>query len=125
MNVSFSQTALSAMVLMMCAPLAAQSFEDIEALAEQTTTEEQGIATANKQTEQGALLEALATLERVLTKFPNSAEARFNHAMLLCWIDDPQGAQVEFKRLDEKDYAPDTLKQAMANCRKTTQEGEQ
>jgi len=89
-------------------------------LSDQTADEATGIAFAQEQTSRGELLEALATLERVLTLFPESHEARFNHAMLLCWVDDPQGAEVEFARLDEDDYAPGVLQQARENCRSAT-----
>ena len=115
----------SAALLVSTAPLAAQSFEEIDILVQQTADEERGIAAAREQTERGELLEALATLERVLTVFPESAEARFNHAMLLCWIDDPQGGLLEFERLNEDDYEEGVLKQAVANCASDTQEDEE
>ena len=111
-----------AALLVSTTPLAAQSFEEIDILVQQAADEERGIAAAREQTERGELLEALATLERVLTQFPESAEARFNHAMLLCWIDDPQGGLVEFERLDEDDYEEGVLEQAIANCASVTRE---
>lgn len=111
------------LVFAVSVPLAAQTIEDLDALSDQTADEGSGIDTALQQTARGDLLEALATLERVLTQFPESAEARFNHAMLLCWIDDPQGAEVEFGRLDEDDYAPGVLEQARENCRSATAGG--
>ncbi len=97
-------------------PAASQTFAQLDALSDQTTDEKAGIELARQQTERGELLEALATIERVLTLFPRSAEARFNHAMLLCRIGDPQGAMIEFGRLKHKDYPPQTLQQAAANC---------
>ena len=130
MAISFQRIVIPAALLALGTPLSAQpsaeqAFAELDALAEQTATEEQGIAAARQQTEQGRLLEALATLERVLTQFPESAAARFDHAMLLCWIDDPQGALVEFERLDEDDYEPGVLEQARENCGTVTQEREQ
>lgn len=102
--------------------LSAQTLADLDALSDQTATEASGIEIARQQTGRGELLEALATLERVLAQFPKSDEARFNHAMLLCWVGDPQGALVEFDRLDEDDYASGVLKQAQENCRSETEE---
>ena len=116
---------LSAVLLVSTAPLIAQSLEEIDILVQQTADEERGIAMAREQIERGELLEALATLERVLTVSPESAEARFTHAMLLCWIDDPQGGLVEFERLDEDDYEEGVLEQAITNCASATQEDEE
>ncbi len=124
MALSTIRAAILLFSLAVSAPLAAQSLEQLDALSDQTADEATGIATAREQVSRGELLEALATLERVLTVFPESDEARFFHAVTLCWIDDPQGADVEFARLDEDDYAPGTLQQARDNCRAAT-EGEQ
>ena len=98
-------------------PASSQTLEQLDALSDKTADEQTGIALALQQTERGELLEALATIERVLTRFPGSAGARFNHAMLLCRVGDPQGALIEFDRLKDKDYPPGALKQAIANCR--------
>ncbi len=125
MSILLFRVFVPAALLAASAPVSAQSFEDLDALLERTADEEQGIATAREQVDRGELLEALATLERVLTIFPKSAEARFNHAMLLCWIDDPQGGLVEFERLDEDDYEPGALEQARATCSTATQDEEE
>ena len=119
------RTAFAAIAIAASMPLAAQTLEDLDVVADQSADEQSGIEAARLQIERGELLEALATLERVLTQFPKSAEARFNHALLLCWIDDPQGAEVEFGRLEEEDYAEGALDQAIANCRAATEEREQ
>ncbi|MEE4155019.1 MAG: tetratricopeptide repeat protein [Erythrobacter sp.] len=113
---TFSRAAWLVASLLAAAPLAAQSLGELDAIADASASEEGGIALSLEQTERGDLLGALATLERVLALFPKSAEARFNHAMLLCWLDDPQGALAEFQRLEEDDYAPGALEQARANC---------
>jgi len=97
-------------------PASSQTLERLDVLSDQTAEAQTGIELARTQTERGELLEALATIERVLTGFPDSAEARFNHAKLLCWIGDPQGALLEFKRLKDKDYPSHALNQAIANC---------
>ncbi|TIX50731.1 hypothetical protein [Alteraurantiacibacter aquimixticola] len=115
-------TALAIVLLAAGAPLAAQTLEALDTLSDRSADEAAGIAFAQEQSSRGELLEALATLERVLAAYPESDEARFNHAMLLCWVDDPQGAEVEFERLDEDDYAPGALQQARDNCRSATRE---
>jgi hypothetical protein len=125
MTVSTVRAAISLLVLAASTPLAAQSLEELDALSDRTADEASGIQTALEQTARGELLEALATLERVLALYPESDEARFNHATLLCWVDDPQGAEVEFARLDEDDYAPGALQQARENCRAATDRGQQ
>ncbi len=125
MALSPVRTVISILVFAASAPLAAQTLEDLDTLSDQTVDEETGIAAALEQTSRGDLLGALATLERVLTLFPESDEARFNHAMLLCWIDDAQGALVEFDRLDEDDYAPGALEQSRETCRSVTAGGGQ
>jgi len=98
-------------------PASSQTLEQLDALSDETANEQTGMALARTQTERGQLLEALATIERVLTLFPRSAEARFNHAMLLCRVGDPQGGLIEFDRLKNKDYPSGALKQAIADCR--------
>lgn len=103
-------------LILLSIPASSQTLEQLDALSDETADEQTGIALALKQSERGALLEALATIERVLTQFPGSSEARFNHAMLLCRVGDRQGALIEFDRLKDKDYPPGALKQAIANC---------
>lgn len=105
-------------------PATSQTLEQLDVLSNQTADEQTGIELARRQTEDGAFLEAIATIERVLTSFPRSAEARFQHAMLLCRLGDPQGALIEFGRLKDKDYPSNALKQAIANCRNTTGQGQ-
>lgn len=113
---TFSTTASLLLLMAAPTPLAAQSLAELDALSDLSAEEASGIALAREQTARGELLEALATLERVLALYPESDEARMNHAMLLCWADDPQGAAVEFERLDEDDYASGALQQAREDC---------
>ena len=105
-----------AFLILVTTPAFSQTLEQLDALSDETADEQTGIALARKQTERGELLEALATIERVLSLFPRSAEARFDHAMLLCRVGDPQGGLIEFGRLTDKDYPPAALKQAIASC---------
>jgi hypothetical protein len=105
-----------AFLVLVSIPASSQTLEQLDALSDETADEQTGIALARQQAGRGAWLEALATIERVLTRFPGSAEARFDHAMLLCKVGDPQGGLIEFGRLKDKDYPPAALKQAIASC---------
>lgn len=112
---SFRAIAFAFLVLVSI-PASSQTLQQLDALSDQTADEQTGIALARQQAASGALLEALATIERVLTRFPRSAEARFDHAMLLCKVGDQQGGLLEFSRLKDKDYPPGALKQAIGSC---------
>ncbi len=125
MAFSTVRAAISLLVFVASMPLAAQSLAELDALSDRTADEASGIAAALEQSSRGQLLEALASLERVLALYPESAQARFNHALLLCWVDDPQGAEVEFERLDEDDYAPGALQQARDTCRSAASGGQE
>lgn len=105
-----------AFLILVSIPASSQTLEQLDALSDETANEQAGIALARQQAERGAWLEALATIERVLTQFPESAEARFDHAMLLCKVGDQQGGLIEFGRLKDKDYPPGALKQAIRSC---------
>jgi hypothetical protein len=105
-----------AILILVSAPASSQTLQQLDALSDQTANEQTGIALARQQAERGALLESLATIERVLTLFPGSAEARFDHAVLLCKVGDQQGGLIEFRRLKDKDYPPGALRQAIESC---------
>ena len=94
----------------------AQSFEEIDTLSDIAIDEEAGIKHANDQAERGELLEALATLERVLATFPRSNGARVLHAVYLCDVDDKQGGLVELNQLKVKDIGEEALAAAYARC---------
>lgn len=106
-----------AVLLCASAPLAAETLDELDALADRTADETSGLALAREQAARGEWLEALASLERVLALFPKSHEARLDHAVLLCRVGDPQGAEAEFKRLDEDDYEKGAIERARADCR--------
>ena len=110
------------LAVLLCAgvPLAAETLDDLEALSDRTAEEASGLALAREQAARGALLEALASVERVLALFPKSDQARLDHAVLLCRVGDPQGAEAEFKRLDEDDYEKGAIERARADCRPLT-----
>jgi len=99
-----------------CAPLGAETLEELDALSDQSLDEAAGIAAANEQAGRGAYLEALATLERVLAVHPKSHEARLIHAVYLCRVDDTRGGVVELDRLKKKHYTDEALADARAAC---------
>lgn len=97
-------------------PAAAQSFEEIDALSDVAQDERSGIRSAQTLAAQGAYLEALATLERMLAVNPKSAEGRLLHALYLCRIDDIRGGLVEIGKLKKKEFGSQTLADARAAC---------
>ena len=97
-------------------PAAAQSFEEIDALSDAAQDERTGIRSAQTLAAQGAYLEALATLERMLAVNPKSAEGRLLHALYLCRIDDIRGGLVEIGKLKKKEFGSQTLADARAAC---------
>ena len=86
----------------------AQSAAELDALARATAQPSSGVALARKQIAAGDLLEALATLERVIINHPQSNEARLLHAGVMCRIDDRRGAMVELDGLRGR-VIPDAL----------------
>ena len=116
MIISSFRAILIAFLISLSFPASSQTLQQLDALSDETSNEQTGIALARQQAERGAWLEALATIERVLAQFPKSAEARLDHAMLLCKVGDQQGGLIEFDRLKDKDYPPGALKQAMRSC---------
>ena len=58
----------------------AETPDQLDALARATAQPTSGVALARKQIAAGDLLEALATLERVIINHPQSNEARLLHA---------------------------------------------
>lgn len=98
------------------APLGAQTLEDLDALSDAAQDERSGIISAQTLAAQGAYLQALATLERMLAVNPKSAEGRLLHALYLCRIDDIRGGMVEIGKLKEKEFGRQTLQDARAAC---------
>lgn len=101
-----------------CAPLSAETLEELDALSDLSADEAAGIAAAREQAGRGQYLDALATLERVLAVHPKSRDARLIHAVYLCEIDDRRGGLVEIDRLKERHYGKDLLDEARAMCRR-------
>ena len=71
----------------------------LDALVDQSIDTASGTALAQRQTAAGDLVEAAATLERVLLNDADADEARAMHVGLLCRLDDPDGARTELAKL--------------------------
>lgn len=95
----------------------AQSLDDLDRLITASVKPAEGLALARSQSAAGSWLEALATLERVLTVDPKHKQARLVHAEILCRIDDLEGASVEFSRLKSRDYKKAEWTAATAACK--------
>lgn len=94
----------------------ALAFAELDRLSDLSANEESGIAAARDQAGRGQLLEALATLERVMAVYPSSLNARMLHAFYLCTVDDQQGARVEIDNMDEDDFGRQNLNELRARC---------
>ena len=97
-------------------PAFAQTIDDLDRLVLASVKPAEGLALARSQASSGALLDALATLDRVLAVDPKHKQSRLLHASLLCRIDDHDGAAVEFSRLKSKDYKKADWNAALAPC---------
>lgn len=108
--------ALFAGASLACAPLCAETMEELDALSDVSANEQAGVAAAQALANEGYYLDALAMLERVLAVFPKSTDARMIHALYLCQIDDQQGGLVELGELKNKNYGKQLLRDARAQC---------
>jgi len=110
-------------------PAVAQTLDELDAISDISVDEAAGIAAAKQQAARGELLEALATLERVMAVHPKSRDAILIHALYLCKVDDRQGGLMEISKLKKKHYGEELLDEAKAMCQaqpaQSTQEGEQ
>ncbi len=109
-------------VLLQGAALNAQSFEELDRLSDISENEEGGIAAAQQQAARGEILEALATLERVMAVHPRSANARILHAYFLCAIDDQQGALVEIENMKVRDFGRENIAELRNRCANASNE---
>jgi len=108
---------IAAPLAMMAAHALAETPEQLDALSRATDSEASGMALARSQVREGALLDAMATLERVLMNFPENDEARALHAGLFCRIDDRKGALVEFDNLRGREVPDAVNEEAREPCR--------
>ena len=102
--------------LVLAQPAWAQSLEELDRLVQSSAKPADGLALARSQAATGSLLDALATLERVLTVDPKHKQVRLLHASLLCRIDDRDGAAAEFAKLRSKDYKKPDWSAALVPC---------
>ena len=86
---------LAAALAVAAAPALADPVSDLDVLAEASGDPQLGIQLARDQIGEGDLIGAVATLERLLIRFPATDEALLLHAGLLCRLDDRAGAQAE------------------------------
>lgn len=98
------------------APARAETIEQLDWLSQMAGRPGSGLQLASDQAARGELLDALATLERVLTTHPEAKEAQLRHASLLCRVDDREGAGAEFSRLKERDFGKRDWIEARAAC---------
>jgi Flp pilus assembly protein TadD len=118
MRLNFGIAALLAAPLVLAgAPLSAETPAQLDALSRASDQPGTGIALARKQIAHGELLDAMATLERVLMNDPDNDEARALHAGLLCRIDDKRGAMVEFDTMRGRDVPQNVSDEAREPCR--------
>ena len=103
-------------LLLVSVSASAQTISDLEDVSRAAEQPASGMALARKQAANGALLDALSTLERVILNNPSANEAWLYHASLLCQLDDRQGAMIEFEALRGHDISPSAMSEATAPC---------
>lgn len=97
-------------------PALGETPAQLDALARATQQPESGLALAREQIDAGELLDALATLERVILNHPENNEARLLHAATLCRMDDRRGALVELDTMRNRDIPETMWREATAPC---------
>jgi hypothetical protein len=113
--------ALVPIVLAFCcvaAPAAAQTAPgaDLDMLIDQSRDPQAAMALARSLAGSGDLVQAAATLERVLIEFPEDDAALLFHATLLCRLDDRAGARAELASLRGVDPTGSEWTQVTAAC---------
>ncbi|HMP57424.1 MAG TPA: hypothetical protein PKD92_12750 [Novosphingobium sp.] len=101
---------------LLAAPAGAATVEEVERLLASSETAQGALALARQQAADGQLLEALASAERARFFDPKNKPARLLRAQLLCRLDDPQGAALEWDRLKKGDYKKAEWRAAKAEC---------
>jgi len=89
---------------------------ELDQLSGQTATMAGGLALARSQSEQGDLLGALASIDRVLMVEPAARPALLLRAALLCRIDDREGGLAQLSRLKKRDHPKADWASAQAVC---------
>lgn len=98
------------------APSHAATASELDALARASAQPATGVALARRQIAAGELLEALATLERVILGHPDNNEARLLHAGVMCRLDDRSGAMVEMDGIRGRPISDALWQEANAAC---------
>ncbi|MFW2350414.1 hypothetical protein [Qipengyuania sp.] len=112
----WARAAVLAAFLLPTGALHAETLAELDALSDSAQDEGGAIAAAQDLAADGAYLEALATLERMLAVHPRSPEGRLLHALYLCRVDDQRGGQVEIGKLKDSEFGSQTLADARAAC---------
>lgn len=115
-GIAFGRAIALAALLLAPQHAIAQTVEDLDALVQASAKPKDGLVLARSQIELGDLLVALATLERVLAKEPKNKTAKLLHASVLCRVDDPDGAALEFSKLKAGDFKKPEWAAAIAPC---------
>lgn len=98
------------------APVCAAPDSGLDRLVDATGSSAGGMALARREIGSGALLEALATLERLILIDPGDDRARLLHAGVLCMVDDRQGSLIEFDQLRGHPFSKAEWAEATAPC---------
>lgn len=98
------------------APAPAETMAELDALARSSASPAAGISLARRQIGQGALTDALSTLERVLITNPQARDAQLLRASLLCQLDDRAGSTAEFGQLRGRGVPEQALDAAIREC---------
>lgn len=91
---------------------------ELDVLSQQSATSTGGMVLARSQGDNGDLLGALATIDRVLIAEPAAKPALLLRAQLLCRIDDRQGGTAQLARLKKRDFARADWTRANEACAK-------
>lgn len=116
MGIRISLAALCGSLIAIAPPVHAETPAELDALARATATPTAGIALARRQVAAGDMLDALATLERVILNNPQSNEARLLHAAVMCRLADRQGAMVELDQVRGRQIADAAWAEANEAC---------
>jgi thioredoxin-like negative regulator of GroEL len=97
-------------------PVRAETPEQLDQIVDAMPDAASGLALANQQAARGDVLEAIATLERLLARDPKAQDARLAHAVMLCRIDDRPGGAVALTKLKKKKHSKADWAAALSAC---------